>query len=285
MLVALGLALVPASLVLVAGTFPPTAKIISQRGGYTYVVVPPTDTLNVDTLRDAKYPLVVSLHGKSLSGNKINALTKYGTIAAINAGLRLPAYVVAPQCPSGKGWNPDQIMEIVNTVTREYAIDTNRIYVLGMSMGGYGTFDLVGTYPEKFAAAIAMCGGGKQVMASNLARVPLWVIHGASDVDVPVSQSRMMVTAICSKKDNKCFYTELPRIGHSALAESYNHAKLYEWMFAHRKDDVNSATPAVKEPPSYTSRDFSWLKYTNATVKKKKYGKKRKHAKRRRTRR
>ena len=271
-----------------ATIYPPTAKIVPRKQGrYQYIVVPPTDTTQMFISADGKHPLVISLHGKSLSGSEISALTKYGTIAALNRGMRLPTYVIAPQCPSGQGWSPDKIMEVVNEVTQQYPIDTTRIYVLGMSMGGYGTFDLIGTYPNKIAAAVAMCGGGKERMASEIAKVPLWVIHGSSDVDVPVTQSRRMVAAVCAKNKDMCYYTELPRVGHSALAESYNHLKLYDWLLTHSRKPSDVATPGVaNKPPSYSRADFGWLKYTNgdkqrSVVKKRS---KHKHSKKRRRR-
>lgn len=248
----------------------------ATRTGYHYLLVPPLEKEADRSNNDSLVPLVVSLHGKSLSGSNIRDVTKYGTMAAINRGLTLPAYVIAPQCPAGQGWNPDRIMSIVNDVCEKYPIDTNRIYVLGMSMGGYGTFDFVGTYPDKIAAAIAMCGGGKQQMASNLCKVPLWVIHGTSDIDVPISQSRVMVNAIKSKSDKNLHFTELPRIGHSPLAQSYNHRKLYDWLLQHDKSERKPGETCMVPPPEYKSSEFTWL----GTGSGKKKFKKSKYAKR-----
>lgn len=229
------------------------------QGGYQYVLAPPgRKHADGKVENGATYPLVVSLHGASLRGNKTSMLSKYGTIAALQSGLELPAYVVAPQCPSHQRWDPKRIWRVIESVASRYPIDTTRIYVIGMSMGGYGTFDFVGTYPDKVAAAIAMCGGGQSSMASNLSTVPLWVIHGRMDRDVPPSQSRRIVSAICNIDSSRCYYTELDKLGHSALAESYNHVKLYEWLFKH-SNDGESARMAVA-PPGYSAADFSWTR-------------------------
>jgi len=247
----------------------------ATRTGYHYLLVPPLERDSTRAPNDSLVPLIVSLHGKSLSGSNIRDVTKYGTMYAINDGLKLPAYVIAPQCPMGQGWNPDRIMSIVDDVCANYPIDTNRIYVLGMSMGGYGTFDFVGTYPDKVAAAIAICGGGKQQMASNLCKVPLWVIHGTSDVDVPISQSRVMVSAIKSKSSKNLHFTELPRIGHSPLAQSYNHPKLYDWLLQHDKSDRKVGEACMVPPPEYKSSEFTWLSkgYSKKKSKRSKYAK------------
>jgi dienelactone hydrolase len=255
--------------------FPPSARIVkSGKGVYPHVLVPPGQML-ADSLADrqGRYPLVVSLHGSSLRGNRLSSLTKYGTIAALSSGMSIPAYVLAPQCPSRQRWDPHKLYATIRRTLSEYPIDTNRIYVIGMSMGGYGTFDLVGTFPEQFAAAIAMCGGGQRSMASNLSRVPLWVIHGNADRDVPVSQSRDIVRAICSSDSNKCFYTEIPRLGHSALAESYGHQQLYDWLFLHSREPRLAQNTCP--PPAYSAKDFTW----RTTDKKKRFKKNKKYKK------
>ena len=254
------LALVPLGTFVIraAPGFPPNAKIVrSTRGMYPHVLVPPTNASTFGGEKHAlKYPLVVSLHGSSLRGNRLSKLTSYGTVAAINAGMSIPAYVLAPQCPSGQRWNPHRLDATITEVMKEYPIDTARIYVIGMSMGGYGTFDVVGTYPERFAAAIAMCGGGQVAMAGSLARVPLWVIHGAADRAVPSSQSRRIVNAIQATDGNICYYTEIPGLGHGALAESYGHLKLYDWLLRHTTDP--GASRVATMPPTYSRGDFAW---------------------------
>ena len=117
-------------------------------------------------------PLVVFLHGRSLCGTDLNRVRRYGPLDAISRGLRLDAYVLAPQNPGG-AWRPQRVMRLVEWAVKHYNVDTNRIYVVGMSLGGYGTIDFVGTYPNKIAAAMALCGGGTIKELCGLAQVPL----------------------------------------------------------------------------------------------------------------
>lgn len=227
------------------------------KGPYNYVIAKPTikqGAHQVDTI--VRYPLVLSLHGASLRGKRISMLSRYGTIAAIESGFSLPAFVVAPQCPRGQRWQPEKLSRLIEIICKQYPIDTARIYVIGMSLGGYGTFDFVGTYPDKVAAAIALCGGGQTRMAEALSKVPLWVIHGRMDRDVPPSQSQRIVNAICDIDSARCYYTEIEKLGHGALAESYSHSKLYDWLFQHRlaADAARVAVP----PPQYGVQDFTW---------------------------
>ena len=104
-------------------------------------------------------PTVLFLHGRSLCGRNLSMVRRYGPLDALYMGRTINAVVVAPQNP-GTAWNPEKIMKVINWMTEKYHTDTNRLYVLGMSLGGYGTIDFTGTYHEKVAAAMALCGGG-----------------------------------------------------------------------------------------------------------------------------
>src|SRR5690606_25221408 len=146
-----------------------------------------------------KQPLFVFLHGRSLSGSNLDRVKRYGVLYAINKGQEVPGIVVAPQ--SRGGWDPDKVIEIVDYAIEHYNADPDRIYVCGMSMGGYGTMDVAGKYPERIAAAVAICGGGTLDYACNLTQVPLWIQHGSADRAVPASESKKIFNAIkrCDK--------------------------------------------------------------------------------------
>ena len=124
-------------------------------------------------------PLIVFLHGASLCGRNLDKVRRYGTIDAIEKGRKIDAYVIAPQNPGGS-WNPRKIMNIIDWVGDNHNIDYDRIYVMGMSLGGYGTIDMVATYPDQIAAAMALCGGGTVSDLSGLNEVPLWIVHGTA---------------------------------------------------------------------------------------------------------
>ena len=115
------------------------------------------DTGNVANRKTSK-PLVVFLHGRSLCGRNINSVLRYGPIDALLKGMVIDADVLAPQNPGGS-WKPSKVIRLIDWAQAHYDIDSNRVYLIGMSLGGYGTLDVAGTYPDRFAAAMALCGG------------------------------------------------------------------------------------------------------------------------------
>ena len=122
-------------------------KPIYQQADYPFWLHLPSDSI----LKSCP-PVLIFLHGKSLSGNDLNRVKRYGVISEIEKGRKIPAIVVAPQ--TNNGWNPDKVLSVLNFVKRTFTVDTNRVYVCGMSMGGYGTMNFAGKYPELVAAAV-----------------------------------------------------------------------------------------------------------------------------------
>lgn len=212
--------------------------------GYPFILSKPKGYVKGQSM-----PLIVFLHGKSLSGDSLEKLKSYGTIAAITKGKHIPALVIAPQTPEGEGWVPAKVMRLINHVKRIASVDTNRIYVTGMSMGGYGTFRFVAAYPHIVAAAVPMAGGGDLHGAKNLSTVPLWVLHGKKDVDVPFIQSSKMVTAIAKCDSTKCIFTPFPKLGHEEFTQMFEKDELYEWLLAHKREngvsDLKIAFPRI----------------------------------------
>jgi predicted peptidase len=192
-----------------------------------------------DSILKKNPPLLVFLHGRSLSGDDLNLVKRYGVITEIEAGRKIPAIVVAPQVPKGKGWEPDLVLEVINYVRKNYKTDTNRLYVVGMSLGGYGVLHFVGKYYYKVAAAIALCGGGNLSDACNLAKVHLWIEHGRLDKAVPFSESENLVEAI-KKCDGgkKLKFTIFDNYGHGELARCFREDSFYDWLFAQRRDTI-----------------------------------------------
>ena len=144
---------------------------------------------------EVKQPLLLFLHGKSLSGTDLKKVKRYGVLRAMEKGRKIPAIVVAPQLASGS-WNPDKVLELIEYLKLHYPIDTQRIYVCGMSLGAYGTLHFAGKYPEKLTAAVAICGGGNEKDGCRLATVPLWIQHGDADYIVPLKESQKMYDTI-----------------------------------------------------------------------------------------
>lgn len=181
-------------------------------------------------------PLVIFLHGRSLSGHNLNRVLKYGVLDAIKKGKNVPAVVLAPQSP-GNGWAPNKVKGLMDWVVKNYSVDTSRIYVLGMSMGGYGTMDFVGTYPDKIAAAMALCGGCDLKSYDGLGQLPLWIIHGTADRAVHMDESQKIVDYLKdSHKDSLLRYDWIPKATHGTLARVFYVQKTYDWLFKHSKD-------------------------------------------------
>lgn len=181
-------------------------------------------------------PLVLFLHGRSLSGDDLSLVRNYGCINALTRGLDINAVVVAPQAEGS--WKPKKVMEVVDWVKSHYKVNMNRLYVLGMSMGGYGTLDFVATYPDKVAAAMALCGGATVKELCGLNEVPLWIIHGTADTAVPVSCSEKVVEAMAICGDtSRLIFDRLKGVNHTRLARVFYLEEAYDWLFSHSLSD------------------------------------------------
>jgi len=197
--------------------------------GYNFWLSVPAgyDTLTVDI------PVVIFLHGRSLCGKDLNRVLRYGPLDAIKRGRELEALVIAPQNP-GNPWNPRKVDNVLEWVMERYNGDRERVYVLGMSLGGYGTLDFVGTYPEKVAAAIALCGGTTLKDVDGLRKVPLMIVHGVEDERVSVKYSRQVVNGMMACGDTPLLYYDwMPGRNHSDLARFFYMPAAYEWLFGH----------------------------------------------------
>ena len=181
-------------------------------------------------------PVLIFLHGRSLSGSDLNLVKRYGVIKEIEKGRKLPAIVIAPQVPSGKSWEPKKIKNVLDYVQQQYKTDTNRVYVVGMSLGGYGTLHFAGEYPEIVTAAVALCGGGNPNDGCELASVPLWIQHGNRDYAVPISESEKIVKAIrqCNGGE-KLKFTVVEGADHGDLEKAFRTDEIYNWMFQYNK--------------------------------------------------
>ncbi len=227
--------------------------------GYNFWLYLPDD---YDAAKADK-PVVIFLHGKSLCGNNLQNVLRYGSIDALRRGRVIDAVVIAPQSPGA--WNPKKVMNVYDWVSEKYPVDTNRMYVLGMSLGGYGTLDFVAAYPDKVAAAIAMCGGATAKSLCGLNDVPLWIIHGTADKAVSVSCSDRVVESMCSCGDtSRLIYDRMKGVNHSQLARVFYLDQTYDWLFEHsladsaRMADKNIAmtTSALKDAYSNLDKNF-----------------------------
>lgn len=214
-----------------AGTLTPMRGTVKD--GYNFWFYNPDSVKN----ETQKKPLVIFLHGASLCGNDLNRVKRYGTIDALEKGRELDAFVIAPQNPGGS-WKPSKINNILEWACSNYNVDRYRVYVLGMSLGGYGTIDMAAAYPEKIAAAMAFCGGATSKDFNALSQVPLWIVHGTGDSAVPVSASDKVVAGIRDTgDDSRLIYDRVPGMNHSRPARFFYLKESYDWLFAHSLKD------------------------------------------------
>lgn len=211
-------------------TYSQLSTVINKTNYPFWINLPEDEACNV------KNPLIIFLHGKSLSGSNIGKVKKYGIIRAIENGKKIPAIVIAPQLKNGS-WNPDKVLEIIEYAQKNYKIDNQRIYVCGMSLGAYGTLHFAGKYPNKITAAVAICGGGNTSDAYNLSSVPLWIIHGDKDYIVPLSESKKVVDAVrhCEPKSNITF-TVIKGGNHGNVEHLFRKNDIYDWMLKQVKN-------------------------------------------------
>lgn len=186
--------------------------------------------------KDKRWPLMLFLHGAGERGNDLNKVKVHGPPKIVEKKKDFPFIVISPQCPSGVWWNDklDVLINLLDEIIAQYDVDTERVYLTGLSMGGYGTWALASKYPDRFAAAAPICGGGMRIMAYGLKDVPIWAFHGAKDKVVPLEESEEMVAVVKARGGNVKL-TVYPEAQHDSWTETYNNPELYEWLLKHRK--------------------------------------------------
>jgi predicted peptidase len=182
---------------------------------------------------EKKWPLILFLHGAGESGNNLSKVKTHGPPKIVEKKRDFPFIVVSPQSPRF-GWNPAALNGLLDEVVASYKVDRDRVYLTGLSMGGFGTWALAAAHPERFAAIVPICGGGNPADAARLKDLPIWVFHGAKDPTVRVEQSEAMVNAI-RKAGGKPKFTVFPEAGHDSWTEAYNDPELFKWLLKHRR--------------------------------------------------
>src|SRR5271169_5845328 len=180
-----------------------------------------------------KWPLMLFLHGSGESGHDLAKVKAHGPPKIVETKPDFPFILVSPQSP-GRGWNPEVLDALLDDVIRTYRVDKDRVYLTGLSMGGFGTWELAAAHPEQFAAIAPICGGGNRGDAKKLARLPIWVFHGAKDPVVPVQRSKDMVEALKAAGANVKF-TIYPEAQHDSWTETYNNPDFYTWLLQQKR--------------------------------------------------
>jgi predicted peptidase len=182
------------------------------------------------------WPMILFVHGGGERGYEPDTLRRHGLPKLIEKGMNLPFIVVSPQCPPRPTWPKfiDSINVLLNKVIKEYKIDTTRIYLTGLSMGGIVTWNYAEIYPDRFAAIAPLCGWGDTTRAAALKDLPIWAFHGAKDTLAPLQGSTKMKELV-EKAGGKVKLTIYPDLGHSIWRETYSNPELYDWFLQHKR--------------------------------------------------
>lgn len=184
------------------------------------------------------WPLVLFLHGAGERGDNLDRVRQWGPPKLVEEGKQFPFILVSPQCPERDWWTGDFQTAVLNglldAIIAQYRVDENRIYVTGLSMGGYGAWRLAAEYPERFAAVVPICGGGDPEEAPRMKDVPVWAFHGGADKVVKPKESEAMVDALkaCGSDVRLTIY---PEVGHNSWTATYANPEVYEWLLSHTR--------------------------------------------------
>ncbi len=207
-----------------------------------------------------KVPLVIFLHGAGERGddNEVQLVHGMKDFASDANRSAFPCYVLAPQCPKNQSWasidrirekptlaeDPSEalglVVDLVAQLQKEFPIDSQRIYITGLSMGGYGTWDAIQRHPEMFAAALPICGGGDSSAekVAPICQLPIWVFHGGADNVVPAERSRELIAAL-KDAGGEPKYTQYQGVGHDSWTATYSNPEVMKWLFSQKKKVSN----------------------------------------------
>ncbi len=193
----------------------------------------------------ARWPLLLFLHGAGERGTEVGNVAANGPPKLAAQRPDFPFIVVSPLCPAGQIWSDDMLLGLLDDVLRKYPVDRRRVYLTGLSMGGYGTWSLGLRFPERFAAIVPICGGGEFITllltsqdperAAALQTLAVWAFHGAKDTVVPLEESKRMVQFLRKQGVREVKLTVYPEAEHDAWTETYDNPALYTWLLKHRR--------------------------------------------------
>lgn len=205
-------------------------KEIYEFEGLEYIVSYPSNYNN-----NAKYPIVLFLHGAGSRGKNITILESNPYFLITDKNENFPFITIAPQCYENTWFDIfETLKRFVLFVNKLNFVDTDRIYLMGASMGGYAVWQLAMSMPECFSAIVPICGGGMYWNAGRLANVPVWAFHGQKDTVVLVDESKKMVDAV-NNAGGKAKLTIYPEHGHDAWSDTYGSKEVYEWLLSNVK--------------------------------------------------
>lgn len=237
------------------------ARTITKTIGYQYLLHLPE---GYDAGAERVWPLLVFLHGSGERGADPWRVAKHGPPKLLSAAAPAPKdetpeaaarraeaarllatqfIVVSPQCPAGTWWDDDAVLALADEIAAKHKVDSRRVYLAGLSMGGYGTWSAGLKQLKRFAAIVPICGGGQRVDVMRAAReqkvalqsLGIWVFHGAKDPTVPLEESERMVEALKKAGVTDLKFTVYPEAKHDSWTESFAHPDLYTWLLQHQR--------------------------------------------------
>lgn len=206
---------------------------VSRSVSLDYLLYLPDGYADSDAVK--RWPLLLFLHGSGGYGETLDAVRKGGLPKLIEAGRKIPAIVIAPQAKTWWDETLPEITALLDQIARDYRVDPDRVYVSGLSAGGSGTWALITQEPERFAAAIPICGAGSRAGIKRLVDLPIWVFHGAKDPVQPVEESTRLVEAIKGQGGTRVKLTVYPDAEHDAWTRTYEDPAVWEWLFAQHR--------------------------------------------------
>lgn len=183
-----------------------------------------------------RWPLIVFLHGAGERGEDLNLLKKHGPPKLIEAGKDLGAIVASPQVKEGEIWDPQGVKALTDELVATLRVDVGRIYLTGISMGGFGTWETAFSYPETYAAIVPICGGTgvRWLLAERVKDLPAWIFHGAKDTVVPPENSEKIHAAL-KKAGSRAKLTIYPEAAHDSWTAAYEDPELWDWLMKQRR--------------------------------------------------
>lgn len=215
-------------------------KQLGMEETYPYLTDLPAD---YDADPNKKWPLILFLHGLGDGPHVRNN----GLARLMGEGKQLPAIVITPECPVHGWWKSVVLSHLLDDLATKYRIDPDRIYLTGLSMGGFGTWSLALYSPERFAAIAPICGGGDPPDAARLRNMPIWAFHGDADEIVPVTMTLDMVAAV-RKAGGHPHLTIYPGVNHVSWDRAYGTDALYTWLLAQKRGQPEVKTPGIPSP-------------------------------------
>jgi len=191
---------------------------------------------------EKKWPMILFLHGAGSVGDNLDRIKRNGLPQLLEAKKEsqvqsyLERFIIISPQSSERRWSSSSLEALLFHVEKKYKVDQQRVYLTGLSLGGYGTWSMAGRFPDYFAAIVPICGGGSPSAAGRLKNIPTWVFHGAKDETVSISKSQSMVDAL-KAVDGNVKFTIYPEAGHDAWTETYNNPKLYEWLLEQKRSN------------------------------------------------